>query len=77
MQDKFLKGFYRLFSITFFVSSLVYAGGGCKIHKHVDENDDKVTITSTSDSEAEDLCKHRFKEKSETSSSGNSESTTK
>lgn len=75
MQDKFLKGFYRLFSITFFVSSLVYAGGGCKIHKHVDENDDKVTITSTSNPELEDLCKS--KEKLEISSSGNSESTTK
>lgn len=75
MQDRFLKGFYRLFSLTFIVSSLVYAGGGCKINKHIDENEEKITITSTIDSETEDVCNR--KEKLETSSSGDSEGTTK
>lgn len=68
MQDRFLKGLYRFFSVTFFVSFLIYASGGCKIHKtHID---DQTTITSTYSSETQDICEEKQTTESDTDTTG-------
>lgn len=78
MQDKFLKGLYRFFSVTFVVSFLMYASGGCKMTKNQvdDVVHDTTHITSTFDPETENACKEK-QTTSDTSTTGNESSTTK
>lgn len=64
MQDKFLKGLYRFFSVTFIASFLVMQTGGCKINKtQVDVlNNETTTITSTfntENTETTDICEEK------------------
>lgn len=64
MQDFFLKGLYRFFSVTFIASFLVMQTGGCKINQtDVDiANNGTTTITSTfnpENTETTDICEEK------------------